>query len=202
MQLTHITSSIFAVAVVLSGHLSAQQMSCAQVHAMAGMARASSTKELNTFKSSAGESYLAQMVFTFRAFELKPSKATAAAVLDFLPHDDSHRQDWYSLSGFICDKEQMRDVTSLALIQTRMSRDFARSVILRPERMYQYISYPVIMGRDPHDDYAVRMAAVCRSRHLEFVAAVDRLPEKDKAWFLRIVFDPSGCRTITYPEAD
>jgi hypothetical protein len=134
--------------------------------------------------------------------ELEPTEHTASAVLDFLPQNDSHREEWYSLSGWICEQEQERDVKSLAMLQARMSHDFATSVILVPTKMNEYVSYPVIMGLDPHDDYAERMTAVCRRHHREFTAAISQLPERDRDWFLRIVFEPSGCRTLAHPEAD
>jgi hypothetical protein len=158
--------------------------------------------ELQHLKMSAGQSYRAQLVFTFRTFELQPKETTASAVLDFLPQDDSHRNDWYSLSEWICVEEQDRDVISLARLQTRIPRDFAKSVILFPKRMYQYVSYPVILGLDPHDDYAEETTAVCLKRHQEFTAAVNQPPEKDRAWFLQVVFDSSGCRALSHPEAD
>jgi hypothetical protein len=157
---------------------------------------------LNSLRRPAGNSYRAQLVFAFRALELQPTQLTASAVLEFLPKDDSHREEWYSLSGWICDEEQEQDVKSLAKLQARMSHDFAKAAILSPARMYQYVSYPVIIGLDPHDDYAEEMAAVCRKHHQEFSAAVNQLPEKDRAWFLRVVFEPSSCRALEHPEAE
>jgi hypothetical protein len=193
---------IFAIAGAFAGQLCAEQLNCAQVHAMAQMARARSISELQSLRTSGGESYRAQLVFTFRALELEPTEHTASAVLDFLPQNESHREEWYSLSGWICEQEQERDVTSLAKLQARMSHDFQTSVILVPKKMNEYVSYPVIMGLDPHDDYAERMTAVCKRHHREFTAAVNQLPEKDREWFLRIVFEPAGCRALAHPEAD
>jgi hypothetical protein len=193
---------ICALAVAVAGRLCAEQFDCAQVHAMAQLARARSISELQSLRTSAGESYRAQLVFAFRALELKPTEPTASAVLEFLPQNDSHREEWYSLSGWICEEEQERDVTSLAKLQARMSHDFAMSVILVPKKMNEYVSYPVIMGLDPHDDYAERMTAVCKRHHREFNAAINQLPEKDRDWFLQIVFQPSGCRPLAHPESD
>ena len=199
---TNVSLVFFAIVAALSGQLGAQQLSCPQVHAMAQMARARSMSELNPLRTAAGDSYRAHLAFAFRAFELRPTELTASAVLDFLPQDDSHREEWYSLSGWICDEEQDRDVNSLARLQARIPRDFAKSVVLFPKRMYQYVSYPVIMGLDPHDDYAEEMEAVCRKHHHEFAAAVNQLPEKDRNWFLRVVFEPSACRALAHPEAE
>jgi hypothetical protein len=201
-QPNHVGFVFFAILAALSGQLRAQQPSCAQVHSMAQMARARSMAELNPLRTSAGDSYRAQLVFAFRAFELQPTELTASAVLDFLPKDDTHREEWYSLSGWICHEEQDQDVTSLAQLQTRMSRDFAKSVILSPTRMYQYVLYPVILGLDPHDDYAEEMVAVCRRRPRDFAAAINQLPEKDRSWFLRVVFEPADCRALEHPEAE
>jgi hypothetical protein len=198
----HVKLVFFAVAAALACQLCAQQPSCAQVHSMARMARARSQAELNPLRASAGNSYRAQLVFAFRALELQPTETTASAVLNFLPQDDAHREEWYSLSGWICNEEQDQDVKSLAQLQARMSRDFARSVILSPSKMYQYVSYPVILGLDPHDDYAEEMVAVCRRRPREFAAAVNELPEKDRSWFLRVVFEPADCRALAHPEAE
>ena len=199
---THVRLVVCAILAALSSDLHAQQLSCVQVHTLAKMARAKSMREMKPLKASAGESYLAQLVFAFRNFELQPSENTASAVLDFLPRDDSHREEWYSLSGWMCAEEQKREAISLAKLQARMSTDFARSVILVPTRMNQYISYPVIMGLDPHDDYAEAMIGVCRKRHSEFAAAIDQLPEKDRACFLRVVFEPSNCRALAHPRTD
>ena len=199
---THISFVFIAIVVALSCQLCAQQLSCAQVHAMAQMARARHMSELNPLKAVAGDSYRAHLAFAFRAFELRPTGLTASAVLDFLPQDDSHREEWYSLSGWICHEEQDGDVTSLARLQARMPRDFAKSVILFPKRMYEYVSYPVILGLDPHDDYAEETVAVCRKHHREFTEAVSQLPERDRDWFLRVVFEPSDCRALAHPEAD
>jgi hypothetical protein len=199
---THLSLVFFAIAAALSFQLRAQQPSCAQVHAMAQMARVRSMSELNPLRIAAGNSYRAHLVFAFRALELQPTESTASAVLDFLPQDDSHREEWYSLSGWICDEEQEQDVKSLARLQARIPHDLATSVILVPKRMSQYISYPVILGLDPHDDYAEQMVAVCRKHHREFRAAVNQLPERDRDWFLRVVFEPSGCRALDHPEAD
>lgn len=198
----HVILVVFAIVAALSGQACAQQWSCAQVHAMARMTRARSLSELNSLATSAGNSYRAHLVFAFRAFEIQPTELTASAVLDFLPQDDSHTEEWFSLSGWICNEEEDQDVKSLAQLQTRMSRDFAKAVILSPTRMYQYVSYPVIIGLNPHDDYAEEMATVCRRRPREFAAAINQLPAKDRSWFLRVVFEPSDCRALAHPEAE
>jgi hypothetical protein len=196
LHLTQFCIVIFAIAGAVAGQVSAEQLNCAQVHAMAQIARARSISELQSLRTSAGESYRAQLVFAFRGLELKPTELTASAVLEFLPQNDSHREEWYSLSGLLCEQEQMRDVKSLAMLQARMSHDFATSVIIVPNKMKEYVSYPVIMGLDPHDDYAERMTAVCRRHHREFTAAVNQLPEKDRNWFLRIVFSTFRLSTV------
>lgn len=202
LQRNHVSFIFFAILTAFSGLLCAQQLSCTQVHSMAQLARARSLTELNSLRATAGNSYRARLVFAIRALELQPTQLTAAAVLDFLPKDETHREDWYSLNGWICDAEPDQDVKSLAQLQARMSRDFAKSAILFPTKMYQYISYPVVLGLDPHDNYAEEMAAVCRRRPREFAAAINQLPEKDRSWFLRVVFEPSGCRALEHPETD
>ena len=160
LRLNYISILAVAILSVLASELCAQQQTCVQVLALAKMARARSVSELDPLKASVDNSYLAQLVFTFRSFELQPTEGTASAVLDFLPRDESHREEWYSLSGLMCAEETQGDVIALARIQARMSRDFAKSVILFPKRMNQYVSYPVIMGLDPHDDYAEAMTGV------------------------------------------
>ena len=202
LHLTRVILVSAAIVAALCAELSAEQLSCVQVHALARAARAKSVSELDSLKASVDESYLAQLVFAFRSFELHPSTSTASAVLDFLPQDDSHRNEWYSLSGLMCAEEQQQDVISLARLQARMSRDFAKSVNLVPKKMNQYVSYPVIIGLDPHDDYAEAMVSVCQKHHSEFTAAVEQLSEKDKAWFLRVVFEPVSCRALAHPEAE
>lgn len=194
---------IIAVAVAgCATLLPAEQISCAQVHAMAQMTRVKSTAELQALKGPAGSTYLAHLVFAFRDFQIHPSRITASAVLGFLPQDDSHREDWYALSGWICDKEETADVTALARLQDRMSHEFAKAIIILPDQMYQYISYPIILGLDPHDDYAEQMESVCRTKSREFKDAVNKLPEKDKGWFLRTVLNPESCHALAHPEAE
>jgi hypothetical protein len=193
---------VLAAVPAVPGRLLAQPLSCNEVHAIAKMANAQSSKALKRLQPAAGNSYRARLVFTFRRFEVEPTITTAPAVLDLLPQNESHSEDWQSLSGWICDQEKDKDVKSLAKLQTRMSRDFAKAVILRPEKMFQYVSYPVILGLAPHDDFAEQMVRVCRQQHSRFVAAVNQLPERDRAWFLRTVFEPSGCRALAHPEAD
>lgn len=63
---THLCVVIFALVGALPGRLRAEQLNCAQAHAMAQMARARTISELQSLRSSAGESYRAQLVFTFR----------------------------------------------------------------------------------------------------------------------------------------
>lgn len=74
---------LLAGALTLTGRLLAQQLSCDQVPAIAKMADAQSSKALEQLKSSAGNDYRAELVFTFRQFEVKPTSETATAVLDF-----------------------------------------------------------------------------------------------------------------------
>lgn len=65
--------------------------------------------------------------------------------------------------------------------------------------MFEYVSYAPL-SVSPDSDYAVQMRKVCIARHEQFTQAVNKLSPKDKAWFIKKIFNPVGCRTIFFPE--
>jgi hypothetical protein len=180
-----------------------EQQNCTEVHAMVRMVRAQSVAALERSKAAAGEGYRARVAYAFRRFELMPEdRAAATAVLDLIPKRLEQGGELLYLSGPLCDEESVAEMKTLGRLDDRLARDWANAAILIPERMADYVSYPIIMGLNPHDDYAVQMRRVCRAHHDELAAAVRKLPEHDREWFLKQVFNPKGCRTLGFPEAD
>jgi hypothetical protein len=174
---------------------------CGQVAAMANMARAKSSAELNTWKQKSGESYRAQIVYTFRFFELHPADhRTASAILGMIPPKKDQETDWDGFDTALCHDESDRDTITLADLAWRRPRDLARAVLVVPEKMLDYVSYAYESVQDPENDYAVQMKAVCRADHVDFVKAVNKLSPDNMKWFVTRIFNPVGCHPLALPE--
>jgi hypothetical protein len=174
---------------------------CGQVAAMANMARAKSTAELKAWKEKSGESYRAQIVYTFRFFEIHPAdQNAAAAILGMIPPKKDQETDWDGFDTALCHVESDRDLTALAELGWHRPRDLARAVLVVPDRMLDYVSYASESVGDPENDYAMQMKAVCRADHVDFVKAVNKLSPEDKKWFVTRIFNPVGCHPLALPE--
>lgn len=188
---------------VLCAALSAEEPGCAEIHAISGMAGAQSTALLMAWKQKAGVSYRARVVFAFRFFELHPSDQSAAsAVLELIPKNREQDSTWHETGALLCETEASEDMILLGKFGVGLPHDLARAVSLVPAKMLDYVSYANTSCGDPHSDYAVRMQKVCRSKHREFIKAVDQLPPDAKKWFLSSTFNPNECRALAFPEAD
>ena len=154
-------------------------------------------------KQNAGSSYRAEIVFAARAFELQPgSRSAASQLLNLLPQDDEQQVILMTLGESLCDGESYADMTSLSQIRDRLSRDFAKAVVLAPGMLPKCVAYASTSVQDPHSDYAVQMQPVCRAKRVEFGKAVEALPTKEKDWFVKHVFNPEGCHALALPEGE
>jgi hypothetical protein len=196
---------VIAVAFALCGGLFAQDPGCREIPLMAAMARAKTVIALKAAKPKAGNSYRAQLIFAARMLEIDPqNKVAARSLLNLLPKEELGPEQavWLSLDQLEqCPSSGVAepDLTPLFGLQSRLSRDCARAVLLIPGKMFDYVTYAQL-STNPESDYAVQMRKVCRARHAQFVDAVNELSPKDKAWFVSKIFDPHGCRTIFFPE--
>jgi hypothetical protein len=83
-----------------------------------------------------------------------------------------------------------------------LPRDWAKAVLLAPDKLPEFVAYSIISVRDPHSDYAIQMEKVCRVKHSEFVNAVAKLPLEKQQQFLKYVFSLDGCHALALPEGD
>jgi len=182
---------------------SAQDHSCAAIHAMAQMVRAKSIKDLDAWKNAAGDSHRAHGVYALRRFELEPSdRAAAHALLTFIPRTEGEDLEWLNLATPLCTNEEDADEEVLAELDARRPHDLAMAVVVVPDKMFDYISYAEIAVMNLHSDYAEQMEVVCRSKNAEFLAAVNQLSPARKKWFTAKIFNPDGCRALAHPEAE
>jgi len=194
------------------GMLSSQEKDCSEIAAMANIARAQSQTALLRLKNAAGNSYGVQATFAARQFELMPfNKKSAASLLDLIPQNREQKEVWDQMNSSQCDAETERDLSSLAKLKYRLAHDLARAVNLVPEKMQAYVSYAYEAVQDPDDSFAVEMKRVCRRHHAAFARAVELMgggAERDQFsipstnWFREHIFNPDGCRTLAFPEAD
>ena len=176
---------------------------CDEVHAIARISRANSLAMLAKAKQDAGGSYRAGIVSATRAFELQPGDQSAAVLLlDLIPQNDEQHAILMTLGDSLCDDESVAEMTLLSRIGERLSRDFAKAVLLAPELLPKYVAYASTSVQDPHSDYAVQMQKVCRAKHPEFVKAVEGLPIDQRGWFVKHVFNPEGCHALALSEAE
>jgi hypothetical protein len=194
---------LVSIFLLFSQHSCAQDLDCNRISTISNMAVAKSTPELEKWRKDSGGSYLARLVFSSRLFELEPKHGSAASnLLAFVPPDKKEEAFWHTLDGFLCEKETVKEVKTLAELQARLPRDLARAVLLVPAKMPEYVSYAYTSIQDPHSDYALQMRSVCQARSKPFVAAVNSLPSDDRRWFIKKIFDPRGCHALALPEAD
>lgn len=186
-----------------SSVLSAQEPNCDQIAAMTRMTRAKSSEAVIAGKQKAGDSYRAQVVFAARSFELRPRDRSAAVrLLNLLPQDDAQHTTLMTLGDSLCDQESVAEMKSLSRLEEHLGRDFARAVLLVPDRLPGYVDYATTSVHDPHSDYAVQMEAVCRASHPWFVKAVEGLPADKRDWFVKHILNPDGCHALALPEAE
>lgn len=181
----------------------AENLSCSQVAAISNMAASNSRASLIKWQKKAGDSYIARLVYSFRAFELDPTDPQVASrLLSLVPPSKEEEPLWHTLDGFLCQQQRIEEIKILAALQARIPHDLARAVVLVPKKMLDYVSYAYTSIQDPHSDYAVQMRSVCRTQHKAFVGAVNHLPSDDRQWFVKKIFNPDECRAIAVPEAE
>jgi len=195
-----------------STNLPAQEKDCGEIGIMASLARAQSQASLMRLKRKAGDSYGIQAVFAARQFELIPtSKEAAALLLNVIPQNHEQQDVWDAMNNYQCEGETDQEMSILAKLKYIHASDLARAVMLVPKKLLAYVSYAGEAVQDPDNDYAVQMRRVCRSHHKAFVRAVDLLGKGEErnqfsipssAWFRGHIFNPDGCKTLAFPEAD
>lgn len=184
----------------------AQEPGCAEISALAMMARAQSVAALKARAQKTKDSYRSRLILAARTLELDPQNRPAAeSLLNMLPKDELGPEQgaWLNLSeleecptGGISEP----DLKPLDGLQDRLPRDAAKAVLLAPAKMLEYISYAPF-SVNPESDYAVQMEKVCKARHALFAKAVDQLSPNDRRWLITKVFNPESCRAIALPEA-
>lgn len=176
---------------------------CSEVRAAAEMARARSVRTLVLASSRAGGSYLAQLVFAYRSFQLNPGDRIAAGrLLGLIPATDIHQQTVMTLGDSLCAQEPVADMETLDQVGAGLAREFTRGVILVPKFLPSYVNYAIVAIDDPHSDYAIQMAKVCRRAPSAFGKAVEGLPEVKRRFFVEHVMNPKNCRPLAVPEAE
>ncbi len=196
---------VLIACLTLCGRSLAQNPNCKETAAIGQMAKAASPVVLRALKQNAGDFYRARLVFAARMLEIDPNdKGAAADLLGLIPKDESSPEQAVWLDLLQIDQDPNRclpdsDLKPLGLLQYHLPRLLARAVLLVPDKMPEYVSYALI-STCPDCDYAVQMRKVCVARHQQFVDAVNKLPAKDKSWFISKILDPDGCRTLTFPE--
>jgi hypothetical protein len=194
---------LFAALSQASNAQDASNVPCDQVHTIAHMALANSRAALAKAKHHAGENYRAEVVYAARSFELQPRDRDAAvSLLNLLPKDDTQHATLMTFGDSLCDGESDAEMKSLSRLGERLARDFAKAVLLAPDKLPSYVSYAATSVGDPHSDYAVQMESVCRSKHSEFVKAVEGLPVDQRDWFVKHILNPDGCHALALPEAE
>lgn len=139
----------------------AENLSCSQVAAISKMAASKSIPSLDNGKKKAGDSYIAHLVYSFRAFELNPTnQQVASRLLSLVPPSKEEEPLWHTLDGFLCKEERIDEIKTLAALQARFPHDIARAVVHVPGKMLDYVSYAYTSIQDPHSDYAIQMRPV------------------------------------------
>jgi hypothetical protein len=196
-------ASLFAALFQVSSAQDTSNVPCNEVHAIARISSANSLAVLAKAKPNAASSYRAQIVLAARSFELRPAdKSAAVLLLNLLPQDDGQHMILMTLGDSLCDEETVAEMFSLSRIRDRLARDFAKAVLLAPDKLPSYVSYASTSVQDPHSDYAVQMQTVCRAKHPEFVKAVEGLPTDKREWFVGHVLNPEDCHALALPEAE
>jgi len=154
----------------------ADEGSCLAIDSIASMARAKTTVALLNARRASPDTYRAQLVFAYRAFELRPGGKTEAEHLHALiPTTDDQRGVVLTLGDLLCDGETGADELSLSRVRDGIARNWSEAVILAPQFMPRYVRYSLDAVSDPHSDYAIRMEYVCKHDHAHFMSAVKAL---------------------------
>ncbi len=179
----------------------AQEANCREIAATARMARAPSMSALEVAKKIAGKSYRARLIFAYRSFQLRRTRAKAEELLSLIPGDENQQTIVMTLGDSLCDGESVKDMKTLSRVNEGVANEFTRAVILVPKFMSSYVAYSLVATQDPHSDFAVRMSKVCQQDHSAFVDALKRLPDNEQQSFSQHVMDADHCKALAVPEA-
>ena len=175
---------------------------CDLIANLARAADAETLKDLSTSKNRMSNDYRSRLVYTARRFELDHSdKNVAGDFFKLLPDNDAKRLVWMTLGDALCPAESAADMESLANLSDRLSRDWAKAVLLVPTEISRYILLSFSVADDPHNNYSWEMERVCRANHIQFVGAVRKLSATKRDWFVHHILQPRNCRAVALPEA-
>ena len=152
----------------LCAALPAREQGCFEISRMAAMAGAKTPAALKAFKEKAGDGYRARLIFAARMLEIDPgNKLAAVSLLNLLPKVEfgPEQAAWLDLTQLEqCPSGGLpgSDPTVLDILTYHLPRLAARSVLLAPDKMFDYVSYAPF-SVTPDSDYAEQMETVCRS---------------------------------------
>jgi uncharacterized membrane protein len=167
------------------------------------MARARSVQGLEQARAGASQGYRTDLIAAYRRFQLQPKSVLAAEqLLRLIPKSDREQVVVMTLGDALCTAESLSEMKTLARINDGFAYQIAKAVLIAPGYMQLYVAYSITAVSDPHSDYAVRMAAVCRKAPPAFSAALAQLSAGDRELIAQHVINPTTCVALALPEAD
>lgn len=146
---------------------------------------------------------MTDLVFFSRQMELQPGRSSAAGLLQSMPTSIA---DVTMLTNFPTwhdgATETEHDMAALGQIYGRWPGLVTKAVLLRPDRMTNYVRYLKLAPNDVHSDFTGQAEMVCRKKHHAFVTSFTELPKDDQAFIEKYVFNAADCKAIFLSEAD
>jgi len=146
---------------------------------------------------------MTDLVFFTRQMELQPGRNAAEGLLQSMPASVA---DVTMLTNFSTwddgATETEHDMSALGHIYGQWPRLVTKAVLLRPDRMGDYVRYLKLAPNDVHSDFTGNAEKVCRKKYHAFVTSFSELPKDDQAFIEKYVFNPAGCKAIFLSEAD
>jgi hypothetical protein len=174
-------------------------------HFRAKLAQAHTVSGLQQVHSKANvHDKITELVFYTRWLSLSPQSIPAArGLLKTIP---STKDEAFALTT-LADAPASNDVpvsemTVLDKIYEDWPRRLAGAALLMPASMKQYVAFLVLAADDIHSDFTSHAQEVCRKFPKEFRSAVAALPEKDRSYIGKHVFDAESCKAIFIGEAE
>jgi hypothetical protein len=188
----------------IAGH--AQTSISAQAyHLRARLAQARTAARLQQVHSKANvHDKITELVFYTRWLSLSPQSIPAArGLLKTVP---ATKEEAIALITLADAPEEgdisQGEMTALGQINDGWPRMLARAVLLLPASMKEYVVFLALAADDIHSDFTSHAQKVCRKFPKEFRSAVAALPEEDRTYVRRHVFDAEQCKAIFVGEAE
>ena len=202
-----IFSRAFAFAVAITWSALPQTQSavaqidhCKQQKRSVEIESAQSFQELSKLHATWNSSAQLDFFFAYRTFELKKSPETAATLLRLTPQTEQQEAARYEISGHNCSGLTEQESRALDSMYDGLSPLLQQAVMVAPQLLDKYVSYSLLATMDVHSDYPNQMIPVCRAFHPQFINAVSRLPDRDRKWMTKHLFDPGRCKSLFNPE--